>query len=410
MRDLLRRGDFRLLLLALTLTMFGDRALLLANGIWVKSLTGSNALAGLNILLIAAPSIIAPFFGVVVDKVRRRPFLIALNLSCAAAIVPLLLVEDPGDVWIVYAVSFLYGIALILNDAAVNGVLKVMLAERQLASANGVIQTMREGLRLVAPLAGAGLFAAFGGHSVVLLDIATFVLGAGTLAVLKLRESPPESSEHHFAVEMTAGIRHLFGTSPLRRVVLTCGVALLVVGFTETAFFAVVDQGLHRPPSFLGVLLSLQGVGAIAGGLTAARVVRKLGEQATVALGLVLFALGDALCVFSHLAAVAAGIIVAGAGLPWILVGLYTLVQRSTPNRLLGRVGTATEVVLGAPQTLSIGLGAILITVVDYRLLIGTLAVVVIGCGGFLLLRRSPTPAPEKPVVQPATAESPAQP
>lgn len=422
MGDLLRRGDFRLLLLGLTLSMLGDRALLLANAIWVKSLTGSNAQAGLTILLIAAPSIVAPFFGIVVDKVRRRRFLIALNLLCALAIVPLLLVEGAKDVWIVYAVSFLYGIAMILNDAAVNGLLKVMLSEQQLASGNGVIQTLREGLRLVAPIAGAGLFATFGGHSVVLFDIATFVLGAGALTLLRLRENRPEPPEHHFLTEMSAGVRHLFGTSPLRRVVMTCGVALLVFGFTETTFFAVVDQGLHRAPSFLGVLMSLQGIGAIAGGLTAARVVRKFGEQLTVALGLVLFALGDALCVFSHLAPVVSGIIIAGAGLPWVLVGLYTLLQRSTPNKLLGRVGTAVEVMLGAPQTLSIGLGASLITVVDYRLLIGVLAVVVAGCGTFLLVRRSLPVASEKPVAiatdhsgatlaQPATAaESPAQP
>jgi len=42
---------------------------------------------------------------------------------------------------------------------------------------------------------------------------------------------------------------------------------------------AVVDQGLHRAPSFLGVLESVGGIGAIAGGFTAVRVMKRFGER-----------------------------------------------------------------------------------------------------------------------------------
>src|SRR5690606_18446828 len=118
--------------------------------------------------------------------------------------------------------------------------------ETQLAAANGIVQTLREGLRLVVPLAGAGLFAAFGGHAVVVFDMATLVLGAGTLLLLKLREEQPAPAEHRLVVEMVAGARHLFGTARLRRLVFTCGAALLVIGFSETTVFAVLDA-LHRP-------------------------------------------------------------------------------------------------------------------------------------------------------------------
>jgi MFS family permease len=384
MRDLLRRSDFRLLLLGLFLTMFGDRALVLANGIWVKSLTQSNAAAGLNILLLVAPSMVSPFFGVIVDKVRRRPFLIVLNLSCVAAIGPLFLVHDKQQVWIVYAVSFLYGMGLILNDSAVNGVLKTMLSEQQLASANGVIQTLREGMRLVVPLAGAGLFAVFGGHAVVLLDMTTLLLGAGVLASLRLREPRPAPAEHRLRREMVAGMQHMFATPQLRMLVLTCSVALLVIGFGETTIFAVVDQGLHQAPAFLGVLMSMQGAGAILGGATAAHVVRRGGELTTAAFGFALFGAGDALMVFAQLPSVLLGCVVAGVGLPWILVALYTLMQRQTPLHLIGRVATTAEVLIGGPQTLSIALGAVLITMVDYQVLLLVMAAVIIGCGAVL--------------------------
>ncbi|MBO0826596.1 MAG: MFS transporter [Streptosporangiales bacterium] len=398
MGDLLRRSDFRLLLLGLCLTMFGDRALVLANGIWVKSLTQSDAAAGLTILLLVAPSMVSPFFGVVVDKVRRRPFLIVLNLSCAAAVVPLFLVHDRKQVWIVYAVSFLYGIGLILNDSAVAGVLKTMLGEQELASANGVIQTLREGMRLVVPLAGAGLFAAFGGHAVVLLDMATLLLGAAVLAVLRLREPSPVPTGHRLRGEMVAGIRHMFRTPELLTLVLTCGAALLVIGFGETIVFAVIDRGLHRAPAFLGVLMSMQGAGAIVGGATAAHVVRRAGELTTAAFGLALFGVGDALMMFAHLPPVLFGCTVAGVGLPWILVALYTLMQRRTPTHLIGRVATTAEVLIGGPQTVSIAIGAALITVVHYQVLLLVMAVVLVGCGLVLGARANAAGRSVRPV------------
>ena len=54
--------------------------------------------------------------------------------------------------------------------------------------------------------------------------------------------------------------------------------AVLGLGFSETTVFAVADRGLHEPPAFGGVLVALQGLGAVIGGLTAAALTRRLGE------------------------------------------------------------------------------------------------------------------------------------
>ena len=82
----------------------------------------------------------------------------------------LLFVHDRGDVWILYAVTALYGLGGDVFAAARSSMLKAMLPDEQLADANGAYQSIREGLRLVAPLAGAGIFAAFGGAAVALVD------------------------------------------------------------------------------------------------------------------------------------------------------------------------------------------------------------------------------------------------
>jgi MFS family permease len=150
----------------------------------------------------------------------------------------------------------------------------------------------------------------------------------------------------------------------------------------------VLDQGLHRSASFFGVLSSLQGVGAIAGGLTAARTLRRLGDVKLVGLGMALFAVGELSFVSSSLPLVLAGTAVAGAGIAWFIVGFATAIQLRTPLRLQGRVAGAAETLVGTPQTVSIAVGAALVTVVDYRLLVLVTCLVTAGCCAYLLTRR----------------------
>ena len=204
--------------------------------------------------------------------------------------------------------------------------------------------------------------------------------------------------EHHILVQVAAGVRHIARTAGLRRIVFVTGLALLVVGFIETAIFAVLQHGLHRPPSFLGVLSVAQGVGAIAGGVTASNALRRFGDGRTLGVGVLLFAAGDALFLVPSLVPVLAGFAIAGAGLSWAVVAFGTAIQLRTPSDLQGRVYSASDMILVTPQTLSIALGAALITVVDYRILIVVMGVVAGGCGVFMAVAGAAAdPVPQPP-------------
>lgn len=221
-----------------------------------------------------------------------------------------------------------------------------------------------------------------------MIDAATFGCSAVCLALLQARESKPSRTKDRFLTALTAGIRHVFHTVPLRQIVVTLAVALLVVGFSETLIFAVIGQGLHRPPAFLGVTSTAQGVGAIAGGLTAATMLRRVGDARLVALGLVVFAVGDLLLVVMSLPVVLIGFTMAGVGLPWAIVGFATAMQQRTPPELQGRVYSAADTLVGTPQTVSIAVGAELSTLFDYRFLLVIMFVVTSGCALYLATRR----------------------
>jgi MFS family permease len=404
MRKLFAIRDARLLLAGETLSMFGNWALLFALAIWVKDLTGSNAAAGMVFFTLALPAVAAPFAGFVVDRFRRRRVMIAVDVAAGLAVLGLLFVHDRSDLWLLYAVAALYGATSVVFNSGLSALLTVILPDDVLPDGNAAFQTIRQGLRLFAPLAGAGLFVAVGGGTVAVIDAATFAVSALCLAGLRVEEPPPTPPEQRFLRELVAGVVHVVRTIALRQIVFGTAVAVLVIGFAETVIFAVVDEGLGRPPSFLGVLASMQGLGSIAGGLTAARLLRAIGDTRLVGAGLGIFALGDALLVLPHVAAAVAGFTVAGVGVSWAVVAFGTAIQRRSPAHLQGRVFSAADTMLTIPQTASIGIGAALVTVLDYRILIVAMATVTIACALYLLTRRR---EPESGA-DPGTREAPA--
>jgi predicted MFS family arabinose efflux permease len=223
---------------------------------------------------------------------------------------------------------------------------------------------------------------------VALLDIATFVLAAGLLAMMRVVEPAPEPRLGHVLAGITDGARHLRDTLPLRQVTLASAAALLVIGFSETLTFEVAGSGLHRDPSFVGVLIAVQGVGAVIGAACAAALVRRIGEGDVAAVGMLVFSLGVTLLTSSSLTLVLPGIALFGFGIPLIVVALFTLLQRLTPGPLQGRTFSAVEVLVNTPQTVSIALGAVLVSLVDYHLLLVLEAAVVAAAGAWLLTRR----------------------
>jgi predicted MFS family arabinose efflux permease len=404
MRRLVAHRDARVLLLGESLSLFGDRAMYLALSIWVKELTGSNAAAGLVFFALGLPFLAAPFGGLLVDRVRRRPLIIGVELGLAACLLSLFLVHGRSQLWLIYAVTACYGAAGVVFTSARSALLTVMLPGDVLADANAALQTVSEAMRLVAPLAGAGLFVVVGGAGVAAIDAATFAISALCIARLRVVEPRPAAPEHHWRRELAAGLAHIRATPVLRRIIGCTAGAVLVIGFAETLIFAVVDQGLHRPPSFLGILLSFQGIGAIAGGLTAAPLLRRVGDARLVGLGLVLFAVGDAFLVAHSLALVVLGIVIAGTGLPWAIVAWGTAIQLRSPAHLQGRVYSTADMALSVPQTVSLALGAALSTVVDYRLLVLVMAGTILAFAA--PLTRTPREEEHGRAAQPATGRS----
>lgn len=403
MRRLLRIRNARNFLFGNVVSTLGDSSLWFAMGIWMKELTGSSAWAGLVFFCYIAGNLFSPFGGVLADRFPRRPLLVVANLLSAAIVLPIALVHGRGDIWIIYVVIFLYGVTGSVIGAAQTALVPALVPPDLLAEANGAQQTFNQGLRLVTPLIGAALFTVVGGAVIAEIDAGTFLVAVVSLFLLRMAPAPATEAAAmdggtggaaaggggpHGDGGMAAGLRFIWAEPVLRAIMLALGLSVLTVGFTESALFSAVTVGLHHSASFLGVLTTVEGVGAVLGGMSAAPLLKRVSEPVLLALALACMTLAMLALTSPDLVAVLAGMVVSGLAGPWLSVSGITAFQRRTPTAMTGRVFGVLRLALTIPQTASIGIGAALITVVDYRVLLVVIAVA--AAGSSLLVIRQP--------------------
>ncbi|KPI10432.1 major facilitator superfamily MFS_1 [Actinobacteria bacterium OK006] len=381
--------DAGLYLTGVVVSGFGSSAMWLVSGIWVKDLTGSNGLAALCVFALWAPTLVGPVLGVLADRTRRRPLLIAVNLALAALLPTLFAVTTRDRLWILFTVLLIYGAAGVVHDAAESALVATAVDRHLLGDFNGLRMTASEGMKLLAPLTGAGLYAAYGGARVAVLDAVTFALAAGLYALLRVREAPPVPDPSAWRARTAAGIRHIRHHPELRPLVLAAATTMLFAGLNGATVYAVAE-GLGHSPAYVGLLYVAQGVGSVLIGLVSGPLLRRLGERRFAAYGIVLTAVAVALrAVPSDAVALVCGAAI-GFGLSCVLIAAYTAVQRGTPAPLLGRTSATANTLMYAPNALGLALGAGLVELVDYRPLLLTLGLTRLLTLPPLLRRRRP--------------------
>lgn len=381
------RRNARLYLTGLGCSVIGSMALSLVAGIWVKSLTGSSSKAGLVSACVYLPSLFGPLAGMVADRVARRRLLVRLSVVSAIAVLPLLAVRSAGWIWIIFCVMTWYGTQLVLSGPAEDALFAQMFPRDLRQRVNGWRLGLQESGRLVAPLAGAGLFALAGGGAVALVDAATFAVAAVATARLRVPDEAPRRPERtQWRAEVLAGFAHIRRTPALASVLGVGAVVMALSGALVAAQYSLV-QGIGQPPAFLGVFSACLGAGSIVASLASSRILRQVGEGWLAVFGMIDFTVGSALRATGVLGWAIAGTVVLGFALPWVFLAVVNLAQRVTPTELQGRVSAAVTLAMFGPQAPMQALGSLAIRYGTFRELYAGGAIVALACAAFLAQR-----------------------
>ncbi|MEV7612490.1 MFS transporter [Streptomyces sp. NPDC089799] len=390
---MLRDRNARLCLGAALVSGFGTSALWLAAGVWVKTLTGSDGLAALTFLAMWAATPFGPLLGTIADRVRRKPLLIGLNLALAAVLTALGAVGSADSLWILFAVLLAYGAAGVVQDAAEAALVSAAVDRRLLADFNGLRMAAHEGMKLLAPLAGAVLCVRFGGGWVAVLDAVTFLLAACILSRVKVGEpSPACRAGQSWRADTAEGVRALWGRPHLRALTLAAGAAMACAGLGSSFLYALVDDGLHHSPAFLGLLYTAQGIGSIAAGAAAGTLMHRYPPRRYAAAGITLFGAAVALRSLPYDATALACSAAIGAGLPCVIIAALTAVQQDVPGALVGRAAAGANTLLYAPNALALALGPALVGAVDHRTALPLIGAAAVAVGAALAATSRPAP------------------
>jgi MFS family permease len=354
----MRRNAVLFVLISL-LSGFGGTALTLAAGIWVLDLTGSVGLAGLTGLCLYAPVFVAPWLGALVDRLPKRPLLIVVEVALGSSLLTLLAVSSARDTWLIFVVLLGRGLGYALSDAGETAILPAALTPSLLGDVNGWRSSAQEGMKLLAPLAGAGLYAWRGALPVVLVSAAMPLLTAVCYGLLRV--TGPAGGAGRVPGSLRDGLRVLVRDPVVRVPVLVAAGCIALSGFTGAAVLAQIVRVLHLPATYLGFLSTAQGAGSMVGGLLVGRLLARSSPATVAGAGAVVFASGRLVGCVPWWPAVIAGSVLVGVGLPWTLVAGITAVQTGTPAHLLGRVSATSNTVMFGPLTAAIPAGSALV-------------------------------------------------
>jgi len=396
---LLRERNLRVLFIGQALNMFGGTAMILTLSIWVMTLTGSPGAAGLIFVFLVLPTMAAPFTGLLVDRFPRRTTLIVNDVLSAVLVSTLLTVDDRGDIWLIYLVALGYGTSGQIYRAARGGLLHSMIPDDMLGDVNGAFSSLSQGLRIVGPLVGAGIFAVAGGAAVAMLDAVTFLASAASFVLLRrvpdlTTREPDEPGAGRLVTELLAGAKHIVTTPVLRRMVSASAIAFGCAGTVNVAIYGLIDDGLGHAATFIGVLGAVQGAGSIAAGFLVGPLMRRAGEFSAAGIGFLLNGVGLLAISTATMPGVIAGALIAGLGLPMVLVAEITLVQRRTATELQGRAISASDAIIDIPYAAGIGLAGLIIGTVGYRP-VYLFDAAIFAIVGFMVLRFRNLTAPE---------------
>ena len=350
---LLRRRDFGLLWTGGLISETGDWFLLVGLPVWVFKVTGSSLVTATVFLVGLLPSlVVGPLAGVLVDRWDRRRTLVAVSLAEAAFLLPLLAVDGPDRLWIVYVVMAVEASLGQLNDPARNALVPSLVTGDDLVAANALIGLNGNLARLVGSPLGGVLVEVAGLPGLVIGDAVSFLLGAALLGLIRPDTKAAEPRREGRGVsavlggvarEWVDGLRVTVGDHGLRWGLVVNGMAAVAQGVFTVLFVLFVARELGGDGAQVGLLRGVQAIGGVLGGVAVVGLARRLEPGRLLGLCLVVFAVVD-LAIWNGPLVTTAGWLYLGlfvaAGIPGIgvMTGLTALVQERTGDAYLGRV------------------------------------------------------------------------
>ncbi|GAA2943569.1 MFS transporter [Streptomyces enissocaesilis] len=407
----LRHRAFRTVWCGETLSMLGDYSFEVAFVWLVFQETGSaGALAAVLLVQTVPRGVLLLVGGAVTDRVSPRTVMLCSHLvrGTAVGMLGLLAVMDDVQVWHLYALGAVAGVAEAFFMPAQDSILPSLLPTEQIPRGNALVGFGEQGARFLGPLLGASLVAMVGTPAAILLNSGTFFVAAWTVLAAPRRRSDAEESKPLSVIgsEIVEGLRYTRKNREARTVLMIIGAAALSYSGLFAVALPALAKSFSQDSMALGLLLSAWGLGQLTGTIAAVftGLPRRWGILIigmTLTEGVAFMLLG----VLPNVWLAAATLALLGVGVAYSSdVALPTFIQTRTPEEVLGRINSVMYLPRVVLEPISLAVMGLLVTG-DLRVAFAVAAVPVLAVGIRLAFdsgARGLTTATEEPQAAPA--------
>jgi MFS family permease len=266
-------------------------------GTWIQSvalmwlaykLSGSTMFTGLIGFLQSAPHLfLAPFAGVLGDRINRRKMLITVLslMALQSAVLALLSGLHLITMGQLAALALFAGVCNAFETPTRQSIFVQLLDRREdLANAIAMNSMLMNGTRLVGPSIGGLLIAASSETVCFALNSVSYLAVLIALFALRLQPKAPRAPSHPLA-DLAEGWRYAMGMLPVRRLLFTLAAVSFSISPYSTLMPAMAVQTFGEGPALVGLFIGAVGLGAVisAVGLARRPSVRGLGKWIPVA-------------------------------------------------------------------------------------------------------------------------------
>ncbi|MGE0718974.1 MAG: MFS transporter [Alphaproteobacteria bacterium] len=324
---------------------------MLATGVWLFDVTGSALQVALLTMLRMMPmSLLGAFVGAMAERISKRRML--LGVVATGLVVSLLQAALAWtgrlELWHVAAGALINGIFWAIDMPVRRTMLGELAGPGRTAAAMGLDSATNNATRMLGPGLGGLLLEVGGIHGAFLLGAGFYVVAAALLLRLDLAERLDLDGRLRVLSRIAEGLRIIRG-DPALVGTLAVTIVFNVFAWPATAMVPVIgEESLHLSAFPVGLLMSADGLGALAGAVLVSIRARPPAYRGLYLAGVALFAAGS--LVFAIVPwPVAAGVaqVAVGLGAASFSTMQATIVFLSAPPAARNRVMGVLSVCIG---------------------------------------------------------------
>jgi MFS family permease len=217
--------------------------------------------------------------GVWVDRLRRRPIMVAADLGRALLLgaIPAIALLGALRIEHLWLVALLVGALTVFFDLAVTSIPPTLVAREELVEANSKLQLSGSTAAAIGPGLAGWLTALLTAPLAIAIDAVSFLASAALLMRIGAAEPAPRVARRPMWGEIVEGARFLFGHPVLRPLTVSTAVGSLGGSIQWTVLVLYAVQQLGLAPALIGLVIASGGVAAILGAALAGPAARRYG-------------------------------------------------------------------------------------------------------------------------------------